>query len=391
MMARFHKAKTLLGSATPSIESTYNASIGRYGYIQLSDRYGDVNMPEMVLADTRDAYRRKMMVSHFTPQMINAIEVALSKREQVVLFRNRRGFVPIIQCRECGWIPQCRSCSVNMTYHKGFNKTTCHYCGSSAKLPNSCELCGSTDLVMKGFGTEKIEDELNILFPEARIVRMDLDTTRRKGSLERIIGELESGKTDILIGTQMISKGLDFENLTVVGILNVDNMLYFPDFRSHEKCFQMIEQVSGRSGRRSKQGKVILQTFDPFHSVMIQAVHHNYDGMYESQLAERRDFNYPPFTRLIKIYIRHRDRSVANASSRDLANRLRRSFGKRIFGPEAPPISRIQSYYIMSIMVKIEKGKSLSAVKKIIKAQITNCSKSGQWKGVRIHTDVDPV
>lgn len=391
MLARFHKAHTLLGSATPSVETMYNATTGKYALVELGERFGKVMMPEMILADTRDAYRRKIMVSHFTPQLVKAIEDALGRSEQVVLFRNRRGFAPVIICRECGWIPECRSCSVSMTYHKGLNKLKCHYCGFTINIPSTCPSCGSGELLMKGFGTEKIEDELKILFPEARIERMDLDTTRKKGAFDRLITNLERGNTDILIGTQMISKGLDFENLTVVGILNIDNMLHFPDFRSHEKCFQMIEQVSGRAGRRSKQGRVVVQTFDPHHQVMIQALHHDYDGMYQSQLAERREFNYPPFTRLIRIYIRHRHRTTVSECAAALAAQLRISFGNRVLGPEFPLIARLQSYYIMSVIIKIERERPARQAKKIITGIINQVINSGAWSGIRIYTDVDPL
>lgn len=391
MLAKFHNAKTLLGSATPSVESMHNAITGKYGLVELNERYGEVKMPEMILADTRDAYRRKIMISHFTPRLVKAIEEALDKNEQVVLFRNRRGYAPVIQCRECGWVPGCRSCSVNLTYHKVTSRMKCHYCGYSERVPSKCSACGSTDIVMKGFGTEKIEDELAMLFPGARISRMDLDTTRRKGSVDRIISELELGKTDILIGTQMISKGLDFENLTVVGILNIDNMLHFPDFRSHEKCFQMIEQVSGRAGRRQKQGKVVVQTFDPSHSVMIQALHHNYDSMFETQIEERREFNYPPFSRLIKLYVRNRDRGRVVDCATHLAAELRKSFGKRVLGPEFPSLSRLQNFYIMSVIIKVERDKPVGKAKKIIGEITTAITNSGLWPGSRIYADVDPL
>jgi len=391
ILAGIHGAKTLLGSATPSVETMHNALDGKYGFAELNQRYGEVLMPEMILADTRDAYRRKMMVSHFTPQLLRVIKDAFEKKEQVVLFRNRRGYAPVIQCGECGWIPGCKSCSVTMTYHKGLNRMKCHYCGYSTAVPSKCSVCGSPDIVMKGFGTEKIEDELKILFPDIREERMDLDTTRRKGAFDKIIDNLEKGKTDILIGTQMISKGLDFENLTVVGILNIDNMLNFPDFRSHEKCYQMIAQVSGRAGRRSRQGKVVVQTFDPSHAVMIQAMNHNYDSMYKTQLEERREFNYPPFTRLIRLYIRNRDRKAVIECAGRLASDLRNSFGARVLGPEFPPLSRLQSYYVMSVIVKIEKDKSPARAKRIIAEAIARIINSGAWPGTRIHADVDPL
>jgi primosomal protein N' (replication factor Y) len=391
MLARFYNAPVLLGSATPSIETMYNAATGKYGYAELNSRFGNVKMPSMILADIREAYKRKEMVSHFTPALVNAVREALSKGEQVVLFRNRRGFSSMIRCSSCGWVPECPSCSVALTYHKGLNRMRCHYCGRSRMVPQECPECGSTGLVTVGFGTEKIEDELNILFPEARVARMDLDTTRRRGAMEKIIGDLEKGKTDIVTGTQMISKGLDFENLTVVGILNVDNMLFFPDFRSHERCFQMIEQVSGRSGRRTKQGKVILQTWDPGHHVMKQALEHDYDTMYRMQLAEREEFRYPPFTRLIRIYIKHQERERVAGAAGELASLLRKHSGYMVLGPEAPMVARQESLYILSILIKIERRGSPSAVKRIITETVTAVINGGRWKGVRIFPDVDPL
>jgi primosomal protein N' (replication factor Y) len=391
MLARFHGAPTLLGSATPSIETMYNASTGKYGYAELNRRFGDVKMPSMILADIRQAYKRKEMVSHFTPALVDAVREALSKGEQVVLFRNRRGFSSLIRCSSCGWVPGCPSCSVALTYHKGLNRMRCHYCGRSQMVPDECPECGSTALITVGFGTEKIEDELKILFPDARVARMDLDTTRRRGSMEKIIRDMEKGKTDIVTGTQMISKGLDFENLTVVGILNVDNMLFFPDFRSHERCFQMIEQVSGRSGRRTKQGKVILQTWDPGHLVMKQALAHDYASMYHMQLAERDEFRYPPFTRLIRIYLKHQDRDRVTGAAADLASRLRKRSGFMVLGPEAPMVARRETLNILSILIKIERSGSPAAVKRIITDAVTSLIHGGRWKGVRVFPDVDPL
>jgi len=391
MLARLHNAKVLFGSATPSLETRYNAETGKYGLVELSERFGKVHMPGIILADTSEAYRRKIMVSHFTPQLLNAIDEALSSNEQVVLLRNRRGFAPFIQCRECGWIPQCNSCSVSMTYHKNINRLICHYCGSSSGMLAKCGNCSSTDLVMKGYGTEKLEDELKALYPEAKIIRMDMDTTRRKGAFDRIISDLEKGKTDILIGTQMISKGLDFEGLTVVGIVNVDNMLHFPDFRSHEKCFQLIEQVSGRAGRRSKKGKVIVQTADPNHPVMNQVMFHDYMRMYLAQRDERREFGYPPFTRLIRIFVKHKDRRVVKETSQALAGLLRKSLGKRVLGPEFPLISRIQSYYIMTILLKIEKDKPMIKVKELIDMALKKTRDRHKSQSLRIYADVDPL
>ncbi|MCD4769654.1 MAG: primosomal protein N' [Bacteroidales bacterium] len=391
ILARKHGAKVLLGSATPSIETMYNAHNGKYGLVEISERYGKVNMPEMVIADTRDAYRRKIMVSHFTPVLINAIEEAIAGGNQIVLFRNRRGYAPVIQCRECGWTPVCRQCAVNMTYHKGLNKLRCHYCGAVQTVPKTCGSCNSTVLEMKGFGTEKIEDEIQMLFPEVKVARMDLDSTRKKGSVDKILSDLEKGKTDILIGTQMVSKGLDFEGLTVVGILNVDNMLLFPDFRSHEKCFQLIEQVSGRAGRRSKRGKVIIQTSDPNHSVMRQAINHHYDAMFREQIDERKEFNYPPFIRLIKIYIKHKEMDNVKRISVKLAALLRNSFDSGVLGPEYPLVARVQSLYLMTILLKIEPRKSLVKTKETVLWAMEKIKRDPGNSSVRIYADVDPL
>ena len=391
MLARKHGAKVLLGSATPSIETMFNAQNGKYGFVEITERYGRVNMPEMIIADTRDAYRRKIMISHFTPVLINAIEEAIAGGNQTVLFRNRRGYAPVIQCRECGWTPVCKQCAVNLTYHKGLNKLRCHYCGAVQGVPATCDSCNSTVLEMKGFGTEKIEDEIQMLFPEVIVARMDLDSTRKKGSVDKIISDLEEGRTDILIGTQMVSKGLDFEGLTVVGILNVDNMLLFPDFRSHEKCFQLIEQVSGRAGRRSKRGKVIIQTSDPNHSVMQQAINHHYDAMFREQINERKEFNYPPFIRLIKIYIKHREMDTVKRISVKLAGLLRDSFGSRVLGPEYPLVARVQSLYLMTILLKIEPQKSLVKTKETILWAMEKIKRDPGNSSVRIYADVDPL
>lgn len=391
ILAGFYGARTLLGSATPAIETMYNALTGKYGYAELNSRFGDVKMPAMILADIGQAYKRKEMLSHFTPALVNAVREALEKGEQVVLFRNRRGFSSLIRCSSCGWVPGCSSCSVALTYHKGLNRMKCHYCGRSEKVPERCPECGSIGLLTVGFGTEKIENELGILFPGARVARMDLDTTRKRGALEKIIGDLEKGRTDIVTGTQMISKGLDFENLTVVGILNVDNMLFFPDFRSHERCFQMIEQVSGRSGRRTKQGKVILQTWDPGHTVMKQAVAHDYELMYQTQLAEREEFRYPPFTRLIRINVKHQEKERVEGAAGELALLLRSLSGFKVLGPEAPLIARRDTLNILSLLVKIEKTGSPSKVKKRISEAMAKVISGGRWRGVRILPDVDPL
>jgi primosomal protein N' (replication factor Y) len=390
MLAGFHKAKTVMGSASPSIESYNNAKSGKYGLAELKERFGAVKLPGIILANTREAYRKKLMVSHFTPELLNAIDEALAKDEQIVLFRNRRGFSPYIECPECGWIPVCKQCAVNMTYHKGIGSMVCHYCGYKTGVPSKCGNCGSPGLATRGFGTEKVEDEIKIVFPGVRVERLDQDTTKSKNSFNRIIRAFEERRIDILIGTQMISKGLDFENLTVVGILNADNLLNFPDFRAHERSFQLMEQVSGRAGRRQKQGKVIIQTSDPQNKIIRLVLRHDYPGMYRMQADERMIFNYPPFCRMIRINLKHKDRELLNGYADRLANELRNFFGSRILGPEFPVISQIQLWYIKTIIIKIEKQKPLAKAREMIREAITTLEKEKGAGALKIAIDVDP-
>jgi primosomal protein N' (replication factor Y) (superfamily II helicase) len=390
MLASLAGAKTILGSATPSVESYHNAVSGKYGFTELNERFGKINLPEIVIANTRDAQRKKLMVSHFSPQLLHAIDNALSDKEQVILFRNRRGFSPYLECSECGWIPSCNQCAVNLTYHKEISRLVCHYCGSAVVIPVKCANCGAVSMQTVGFGTEKIEDEIKIVFPGANVARMDQDTTRNKNSFDRIIHSFESGQIDILIGTQMISKGLDFENLTVVGILNSESMLNYPDFRAHERAFQMMLQVSGRAGRRQKHGKVIIQSSDPENRIIRLVLNHDYKGLYESQMEERQIFNYPPFCRLIKIVIKHKDRTKLNELSYLLGNDLKSVFGNRVLGPEFPLISRIQLWYIKNIIIKIEKDKPLLRAKQLISGAIEKVEKIRGASAVRISVDVDP-
>jgi|WetSurMetagenome_2_1015567.scaffolds.fasta_scaffold00014_74 primosomal protein N' (replication factor Y) (superfamily II helicase) len=390
VLASLHGAKTLLGSASPSLESYNNSVTGKYGLTELKERYGMIKLPEIIVANTREAYRKKLMVSHFTPELLNSIDDALGRNEQVILFQNRRGFSPYIECQECGWIPVCKQCAVNLTYHKSINRMVCHYCGYSTGMPRLCGSCSSHGLVTRGFGTEKIEDEIKVVFPEARVARMDQDTTRNKNAFNRIIKAFEDRQIDILIGTQMISKGLDFENLTVVGILNADNLLNYPDFRAHERSFQLMEQVSGRAGRRKKQGRVIIQTSDPANKIIRLVLRHDYIGMYRMQAEERMTFSYPPFCRMIKINLKHRDRAALNQFADSLAGDLRKSFGKRILGPEFPVISQIQLWYIKTILIKIEKEVPLTRAKQIISETIGRVEKEKGAGGLRIIVDVDP-
>ncbi len=390
VLASIHSASCLMGSASPSVESYHNAVTGKYGLVNLDERFGAIRLPEIIVADSREARRKKLMVSHFTPPMLEAIDKALGRHEQVILFQNRRGFSPYIQCPECGWIPVCTRCSVNLTYHKGISRLICHYCGYSTGLPGSCGSCGSQGLATKGFGTEKVEDEIKIIFPSARVARMDQDTTSSKNAFNRIIRSFEEGKTDILIGTQMIAKGLDFENLTVVGILNADNMLNYPDFRAHERSFQLMAQVSGRAGRRQKQGRVIIQTGDPQHEIIKMVLRHDYKSMYEQQSVERRKFNYPPFCRMIRIAVKHKDKPTLNEISSVLGNELRNDFGKRVLGPEYPVIAMVQLWHIKNIIIKIEKERPVAEAKKIILKAIDSVMKIKGAGSVRINIDVDP-
>ena len=390
VLAGLHKAKTLLGSASPSLESYSNTVTGKYGLTELKERYGFIKLPEIIIANTREAYRKKLMVSHFTPELLNAIDNALSRNEQVILFQNRRGFSPYIECPECGWIPVCTQCAVNLTYHKSINRMVCHYCGYSTGMPSKCGNCGSPGLATRGFGTEKIEDEIKIVFPAAMVGRMDQDTTRSKNSFNRIIKAFEDHQLDILIGTQMISKGLDFENLTVVGILNADNLLNYPDFRAHERSFQLMEQVSGRAGRRKKQGRVIIQTSDPANKIIRLVLRHDYAGMFRMQAQERMTFGYPPFCRMIRINLKHRDRAALNSFADILGKELKKVFGKRILGPEFPVISQIQLWYIKTILVKIEKERPLVKAKGIIAEAIGRLEQEKGAGGLRIAIDVDP-
>jgi primosomal protein N' (replication factor Y) len=390
MLAAMHNAKTILGSASPSIESYNNAINGKYGLIELNERFGFIKLPTIILANTREAYRKKLMVSHFTPELLQAMDEALSKEEQIILFQNRRGFSPYIECSECGWIPVCIQCSVNLTYHKGIGKLVCHYCGYTTGMPSKCDNCHSSSMVTKGFGTEKIEDEIKIVFPSARVARMDQDTTRNKYSFHKLIRAFEERRIDILIGTQMISKGLDFENLTVVGILNADNLLNYPDFRAHERSFQLMEQVSGRAGRRQKQGKVVIQTSDPANRVIRQVLRHDYPGMFRIQTEERINFNYPPFCRLIEISIKHKERTQLNYFADLLGKDLKTIFGKRVLGPESPVISQVQLWYIKNILLKIEREKPPAKAKQLIIEAIDRLEKEKGASGLKIAIDVDP-
>lgn len=390
MLARIHGGATLLGSATPSVESWYNATTGKYGLVELMTRYGDVMMPEMIIADTRSAGKSPKTVSHFTPLLLNAVQETLAKGEQVILFQNRRGFSPFLMCPDCGWVPRCTNCSVSYTYHKSIGKMVCHYCGKSESVPGACPSCGSTALSTRGFGTEKIEEEISLLFPGAKVARMDQDTTRRRNAASDILSEFAAGETDILIGTQMISKGLDFERLTVVGILDADSMLHFPDFRAFERSFQLIEQVSGRAGRRNSRGRVIIQTADPSHIILRQALKHDFKAMCQDQLEERELFGYPPFTRMIKIVLKHRDLDELNVTSQHLADTLRGHLGSCVLGPEFPAVMKVQKQYIKTVLIKLGKELSASRVKEVVRKAVEAELKIQRQGQLRIYADVDP-
>ncbi len=384
----FH-AKVMLGSATPALESYYNAKQGKYGLVELTRRYGDVLMPDINLVDLKTKYKKKEMKGHFSDTLLTAIQEALKEQEQVILFQNRRGYSPVVECNTCGHSPQCPNCDVSLTYHNYRNQLRCHYCGYHIAMLQKCMVCDSNELSTKGFGTEQIENELKELFPDHNIGRMDQDTTRGKHGYEKIINKFEEGEIDILVGTQMLSKGLDFRNVTLVGIMNADNLLNFPDFRAHERSFQLMLQVAGRAGRTRKRGKVLIQTYNPFHQILQQVSVNDYTAMYKDQIEDRYQFKYPPFYRIIKITGRHKDYNKVNEATMWLAKSLAISFKENVLGPEFPPISRIRNQYNKNILIKIPQGQSLKKTKEVIK-KIQNSFKSiKEFSGVRIIINVD--
>lgn len=391
MLASMFGAKTLLGTATPSIETYYNARQGKYGLVELTERYQNIRLPQIELVDIKELARKKRMTAQFSPLLLQKIREALEHKEQVILFQNRRGFAPMIECRTCGWVPRCRNCDVSLTYHKGMNQLTCHYCGYTYQVPKSCPACGGVELVNRGFGTEKIEDDIRIVFPEARVARMDLDTTRTRTAYERIIADFEEGKTDILIGTQMVSKGLDFDRVSVVGILNADSMLNYPDFRSYERAFQLMAQVAGRAGRRNKQGLVVLQTKSPDLPLIHQVMSNDYFRMYSEQLEERELFKYPPFYRLVYVYLKHRKEDVLDQAAELMASFLRKGLGERVLGPDKPPVSRIQTLFIKKIVVKIELDASLAKVRAYLQQVQRFLTEDERFRSLLVYYDVDPM
>lgn len=391
VLARMYGAKVLLGTATPSIESYYNAMNGKYGLVSITERYKDIKLPEIIPVDIKEAKRRKTMTGQFSPLLLNKIKTALTNGEQVILFQNRRGFAPMVECRTCGWVPRCIHCDVSLTYHKGLHQMTCHYCGYTIPVPDSCPACGDTELRNKGFGTEMVEDNIKMIFPEARVSRLDMDTTKSKSSYENIIKEFSQGKTNILVGTQMISKGLDFDNVSVVGILNADNMMNFPDFRSYERSYQLMAQVAGRAGRKNKQGTVILQTYSPDNFIVRKVIENDYQGMYQHELEERRLFKYPPFYRIINVYVKHRDNETTEKIANEMADKMRQVLGNRILGPDKPPVSRIQTMYIRKIILKVENGLDMRFVKEQLRNIYRQMQEDKKYKSFLIHYDVDPM
>lgn len=390
-LAHLHKAKVLLGSATPSLESFYNSKIKKYGFVTLKGRFGGVQPPLIEVVSIAEETKRKTMQSHFTSALMNEIAGALARKEQVILFQNRRGYTPVLLCTTCGYTPKCINCDVSLTFHKSSSKLHCHYCGYKQELLNACPACGSTKIEQKGFGTEKIEDELQHLFENARIARMDLDSTRSRNSFQLLLNDFEEGRIDILVGTQMVAKGLDFGNVTTIGIISADSMLNYPDFRAFERSFQMLSQVSGRAGRRAKQGKVIIQAYDTSHRVISQVIRNEYAEMFDIEILERRNFHYPPLYRLIQLDVKHKDISSLLRIAGSLANILRGQFADRILGPEAPLIARIRNYYIQTILIKIEKeGVSIQKIKEALRDILVNFDSDPSNKGVYIQADVDP-
>ena len=390
-LSHLYGAKIVLGSATPSLESFYNAKIKKYGFVTLKGRYGGVKSPVIEVVSIAEETKRKTMQSHFTTVLVNEIKAALSRKEQVILFQNRRGYTPVLLCTTCGYTPKCVNCDVSLTFHKSSAKLHCHYCGYKQDILQACPACGSTKIEQKGFGTEKIEDELQRIFMDAKIARMDLDSTRTRNSFQILLNDFEEGKIDILVGTQMVAKGLDFGNVSTIGIISADSMLNYPDFRAFERSFQMLSQVSGRAGRRAKQGKVIIQAYDTSHRIINQVIRGDYEEMFNTEILERRNFHYPPLYRLIQLDVKHKDLSKLVFISDSLAKILRSQFGDRVLGPEAPLISRIRNYYIQTVLIKVEReGVSVQKIKEALLTILRIFDSQPVNKGVYIHIDVDP-
>ena len=391
VLASMYGAKTLLGTATPSIESYYNAKTGKYGYVALTQRYEGIELPEFRIVDIKDLQHRKMMTGPFSPMLLAEVRKALEEGKQAILFQNRRGFAPMIECKQCGWVPHCQHCDVSLTLHRNTNQLTCHYCGYTYSIPTKCPNCEGTELRTRGFGTEKTEHAKRDIFPEARAARMDLDTTKTRNAYERIITDFATGRTNILIGTQMISKGLDFANVSVVGILNADSMLNFPDFRAYEHAFMMMAQVGGRAGRKGKRGLVILQTKSPELPIVQQVVNNDYEAMYVGVTAERREFHYPPYYRLVYVYLKHRDDKVVASAAATLSFKLRIWFGERVLGPDKPSVAKVKSLNIRKIMIKLENGIDIQKVRQYLRKAHSDILKDKRFNSLVIYYDVDPL
>ena len=391
VLASMYGAKTLLGTATPSVETWHNATTGKYGLVELKERYKEIQLPEIIPVDIKELHRKKMMNSPFSPLLLQYIREALEQKEQVILFQNRRGFAPMIECNTCGWVPKCKNCDVSLTYHKGLNQLTCHYCGYTYQLPRICPACEGTDLRNRGFGTEKIEDDIKALFPDARVARMDLDTTRTRTAYERIISDFQQGKTDILIGTQMVSKGLDFDHVSIVGILNADTMLNYPDFRAYERAFQLMAQVAGRAGRKNKRGRVVLQTKSIDHPIIPQVIANDYEAMVGGQLAERQMFHYPPYYRLVYVYLKNRNETLLDLMAQTMAAKLRTVFGNRVLGPDKPPVARVQTLFIRKIVLKIETNAPMARARELLVQVQKEMVAEDRFKSLIVYYDVDPM
>lgn len=391
VLASMYGAKALLGTATPSIESYHNAMTGKYGYVSLTQRYEGIELPEFRIVDIKDLQHRKMMTGPFSPVLLAEVRKAIESGKQAILFQNRRGFAPMVECKQCGWVPHCQHCDVSLTLHRNTNQLTCHYCGYTYSIPAKCPCCESTELRTRGYGTEKIEESIRDIFPEARVARMDLDTTKTRNAYERIITDFAAGRTNILIGTQMISKGLDFANVSVVGIMNADSMLNFPDFRAYEHAFMMMAQVGGRAGRKGKRGLVVMQTKSPELPIVQQVVNNDYEAMYRSVTAERKDFHYPPYYRLVYVYLKHRDDKVVANAANTLAFKLRLWFGERVLGPDKPSVSKVKSMNIRKIMLKLENGIDIKKVRQYLRMAHQDISKDKRFNSLTIYYDVDPL
>ncbi|MGB3150756.1 MAG: primosomal protein N', partial [Maribacter sp.] len=391
VLGKLHDANILLGSATPSIESYYNVRQGKYGYAEITRRFGNVLMPDMELVDIKEAHRKRRMKGHFSERLLEEVTESLGAGEQIILFQNRRGYAPVLECLTCGHTPQCPNCDVSLTYHQYRKQIRCHYCGHHAAVPEACQACGSPNLDTKGFGTEQIEEEVRQLFPESKVGRMDLDTTRGKHAYEKIITAFEQQEMDILIGTQMLTKGLDFRNVSLVGVMNADALLNFPDYRAHERSFQLLTQVSGRAGRTKKRGKVIIQSYNPYHQILKQVTTSDYEAMYTEQLYEREQYKYPPINRIIKITFKHKNYNVLNEAADWFCNALKTNFGGTVLGPEYPPVARIRNQYLKHVLVKVGKKEPLGTAKRNIKRIEKSFNAISGYRSVRVIYNVDHI